>query len=68
MGEWAVARLADGETRRVKTYLNGNLRQWHEAAMAGLPFRVVAIPGLVEGGYPGVFRPDPFLSTPSARR
>jgi ATP-dependent helicase/nuclease subunit B len=30
-------------------------------AMAGLPFRLVAIPGLVEGGYPGVFRPDPFL-------
>ena len=30
-------------------------------AMAGLPFRVVAIPGLVEGGYPGVIRPDPFL-------
>ncbi len=30
-------------------------------AMAGLPFRVLAIPGLVEGGYPGVLRPDPFL-------
>ena len=30
-------------------------------AMAGMPFRVVAIAGLVEGGYPGVFRPDPFL-------
>ena len=30
-------------------------------AMAGLPFRFLAIPGLVEGGYPGVFRPDPFL-------
>jgi len=30
-------------------------------AMAGLPFRVVAIPGLAEGGYPGVLRPDPFL-------
>ncbi len=30
-------------------------------AMAGLPFRVVAIPGLTEGGYPGVLRPDPFL-------
>ena len=30
-------------------------------AVAGLPFRVVAIPGLVEGGYPGVLRPDPFL-------
>ena len=30
-------------------------------AMAGLTFRVVAIPGLVEGGYPGVPRPDPFL-------
>jgi RecB family exonuclease len=30
-------------------------------AMAGLPFRVIAIPGLVEGGYPGVTRQDPFL-------
>jgi ATP-dependent helicase/nuclease subunit B len=30
-------------------------------AMAGLDLRVVAIPGLVEGGYPGVMRPDPFL-------
>jgi ATP-dependent helicase/nuclease subunit B len=30
-------------------------------ALAGLPFRIVAIPGLVEGGYPGVLRPDPFL-------
>lgn len=30
-------------------------------AMAGLHFRVLAIPGLVEGGYPGVLRPDPFL-------
>ena len=30
-------------------------------ALAGLPFRVIAIPGLVEGGYPGVVRPDPFL-------
>ena len=33
-------------------------------AMAGLPFRVVAIPGLVEGGCPGVVRPDPFLLDP----
>ena len=30
-------------------------------AISGLGFRVVAIPGLVEGGYPGVLRPDPFL-------
>ncbi len=30
-------------------------------AMAGLTFRLVAIPGLVEGGYPGTPRPDPFL-------
>jgi hypothetical protein len=30
-------------------------------AIAGLPFRVLAVPGLVEGGYPGVVRPDPFL-------
>jgi ATP-dependent helicase/nuclease subunit B len=30
-------------------------------AIAGLPFRVLAIPGLVEGGFPGAFRLDPFL-------
>ncbi len=30
-------------------------------AIAGLPFRLFAIPGLVEGGFPGVFRPDPLL-------
>jgi ATP-dependent helicase/nuclease subunit B len=30
-------------------------------ALAGVPFRVVAVPGLVEGGFPGVIRPDPFL-------
>src|SRR5262249_12894424 len=33
-------------------------------ALAGLRFRVVSIPGLVEGGYPGVLRPDPFLLDP----
>jgi ATP-dependent helicase/nuclease subunit B len=30
-------------------------------ALAGVPFRWVAIPGLVEGGFPGVLRPDPLL-------
>jgi len=30
-------------------------------AIAGLPFRVLAVPGLVEGGYPGPLRLDPFL-------
>ena len=30
-------------------------------AIAGLPLRVLAIPGLVEGGYPGPLRLDPFL-------
>jgi len=30
-------------------------------AIAGLPFRLLAVPGLVEGGFPGVFRPDPLL-------
>jgi hypothetical protein len=30
-------------------------------AIAGLPFRLLAIPGLVEGGYPGPLRLDPFL-------
>jgi len=30
-------------------------------ALAGLPFRWVAIAGLVEGGFPGVLRPDPLL-------
>jgi RecB family exonuclease len=33
-------------------------------ALAGLPFRVLAVAGLVEGGYPGVFRPDPLLLDP----
>ena len=38
-------------------------------ALAGLPFRVVAIPGLVEGGYPGRRSgPTRSCSTPSARR
>lgn len=37
-------------------------------AIAGLPFRVVAIPGLVEGGFPGVVRPDPFLLDPERER
>lgn len=31
------------------------------SALAGLPFRWVAIVGLVEGGFPGVLRPDPLL-------
>jgi RecB family exonuclease len=30
-------------------------------ALSGGRFRFMAILGLVEGGYPGVFRPDPFL-------
>ncbi len=30
-------------------------------AMAGVAFQWLAIPGLVEGGFPGVLRPDPFL-------
>jgi ATP-dependent helicase/nuclease subunit B len=33
-------------------------------ALAGVSFRVVAIPGLVEGGFPPVLRPDPFLLDP----
>jgi RecB family exonuclease len=37
-------------------------------AMAGLPFRVVAVVGLVEGGFPGVLRPDPFLLDPERER
>ncbi|MCM2254772.1 MAG: PD-(D/E)XK nuclease family protein [Vicinamibacteria bacterium] len=30
-------------------------------ALAGVPFRLVCIPGLVEGGFPAPIRPDPFL-------
>jgi ATP-dependent helicase/nuclease subunit B len=30
-------------------------------ALAGVPFRWVAVPGLVEGGFPGTLRPDPLL-------
>jgi ATP-dependent helicase/DNAse subunit B len=33
-------------------------------ALSGGRFRFVAVLGLVEGGYPGVFRPDPFLLDP----
>lgn len=33
-------------------------------ALAGGRFRFVAVLGLVEGRYPGVFRPDPFLLDP----
>lgn len=33
-------------------------------AIAGLPFRILFIPGLVEGGFPGVLRPDPLLLDP----
>lgn len=33
-------------------------------AIAGLRFRILAIPGLVEGGFPGVLRPDPLLLDP----
>src|SRR5688500_14727544 len=40
---------------------SGSLHIGSMDAIAGVPFRVVAVPGLVEGGYPGVIRPDPFL-------
>jgi hypothetical protein len=36
-------------------------------AMAGLPFRLVVIPGLVEGGYRACCGPIPFSSIPSAK-
>ncbi|HEY7511572.1 MAG TPA: PD-(D/E)XK nuclease family protein [Vicinamibacteria bacterium] len=39
----------------------GSLHIGSMDAIAGVPFRVVAVPGLVEGGFPGVIRPDPFL-------
>ena len=34
----------------------------------GLPFRMVAIPGLVEQGFPAPPRPDPILTDPERRR
>lgn len=37
-------------------------------ALAGLSFRVVMIPGLVEGGYPGILRPEPLLSDTERER
>ncbi|MBK5257010.1 MAG: exodeoxyribonuclease V subunit gamma [Vicinamibacteria bacterium] len=33
-------------------------------ALSGGRFRFLALLGLVEGGYPGIFRPDPFLLDP----
>jgi RecB family exonuclease len=51
------------ETRRLPLAppLRGAVHVGALDAMAGLPFRALAIPGLVEGGYPGVLRQDPFL-------
>jgi RecB family exonuclease len=51
--EWQRQPLAPLETGGVHI---GSLD-----ALAGLPFRWVAIVGLVEGGFPGVLRPDPLL-------
>jgi RecB family exonuclease len=51
----------DWERMPLEPYPEGALHVGSLDAMAGVPFRVVAVPGLVEGGFPGVIRPDPFL-------
>ncbi|HVR70875.1 MAG TPA: PD-(D/E)XK nuclease family protein [Vicinamibacteria bacterium] len=54
------ARL-EWERMPLEPHPEGALHVGSLDAMAGVPFRVVAVPGLVEGGFPGVIRPDPFL-------
>src|SRR6202022_1080803 len=60
-GEAALRAPFEWERLPVGPLTSGGIHVGALDAMAGLPFRVVAIPGLVEGGYPGVLRPDPFL-------
>jgi ATP-dependent helicase/nuclease subunit B len=54
------ARL-DWERHPLRPQESGAVHLGSFDALCGVPFRVVAIPGLVEGGYPGAIRPDPFL-------
>jgi len=59
--EQVIAARFEWERLPLEPLAGGAIHIGKLDAIAGLPFRVVAIPGLVEGGYPGVFRPDPFL-------
>src|SRR4030095_12741280 len=55
------ARLGGGRPRPRPPEAAGAVHLGAPAAIAAIPFRVLAVPGLVEGGYPGPFRLDPFL-------
>jgi RecB family exonuclease len=59
--EGVVERRFEDDRLPVEPVRSGAVHIGALDAMAGVPFRFVAIPGLVEGGYPGVFRADPFL-------
>jgi hypothetical protein len=59
--ESVLASRLGGERMPLEPATAGSLHIGSMDAIAGVPFRVVAVPGLVEGGYPGVIRPDPFL-------
>jgi RecB family exonuclease len=61
MVEDVLETLFDWERLPMDPLTTGGVHVGSMDALAGLPFRVVAIPGLVEGGFPGVLRPDPFL-------
>ncbi|MCU0242238.1 MAG: exodeoxyribonuclease V subunit gamma [Vicinamibacteria bacterium] len=54
------ARLDDEACPRPRTE-TGALHIGELKDMRGLALRVIAIPGLAEGHYPGLFRPDPLL-------
>ncbi|HEY7411987.1 MAG TPA: PD-(D/E)XK nuclease family protein [Vicinamibacteria bacterium] len=54
------ARFAD-ERMPLEAQAAGAVHVGALDALAGVPFRLAAVPGLVEGGFPGVVRPDPFL-------
>ncbi len=59
--EAVVEARLDAERMPLERAPDGSVHVGALDAMAGLPFRFIALPGLVEGGFPGVLRPDPFL-------
>jgi ATP-dependent helicase/DNAse subunit B len=59
--EQVVVSRFELERRPLEPVEGGAIHVGALDAMAGLDFRVVMIPGLVEGGFPGTLHPDPFL-------
>lgn len=59
--ETVIEARFEGDKLPLEPLKSGGVHVGALDAIAGLSFRLVAIPGLVEGGFPGPLRPDPFL-------